>query len=277
MKFSMEVVLVSLLNFLLFLCKTTQIWAHVEPLRSLNLHMPYLLRNKKYSDFSLLHTLQSLLDVFCSRLPSCPQSKLKEDRLFLLWFQGYQEFLPISTERSTAHLICNKSKIYLGGKRRQQSRQKSQMSQSEKVWIRNKDGWMQQDESDRVFPAKRNCTKDKLTQFDFYQFLECQTAESSTSCIFCNNRRNTPLVNVLLAFLILYKKYTRSSSSSPWAAPTVPCQCRQRCRQQLKKTATDGAMPASELTPHDSPFFSSRIWKTSLLHSAEPRAQSNAE
>lgn len=113
---------------------------------------------------------------------------------------------------------------------------------------------MQQDESDRVFPAKRNCTEDKLTQFDFYQFLECQTAESSTSCISCNNRRNTPLATVLLVFLILYKKYTRSSSSSPWAAPTVPGQ--SKVQTAAEETATDGAMPTSELTAHDSPFLS---------------------
>lgn len=59
MKFSMEAVLVSLLDFLPFLWKTTQIWACVELFKSLSLHMPAdLLSNKKKSSaFSLLHVL----------------------------------------------------------------------------------------------------------------------------------------------------------------------------------------------------------------------------
>lgn len=149
MKSSMEAVLVSLLDFLLFLWKTTQIWACVEPLKSLSLHMLSDLLSSKRSHQLSLHCMycrewarRSPAEGCC--LSGCHKLKLKVD--YFSGFKAHRAFCPVQKKNMTRQMGA---KMDLGGKGRceyqgrQEGRQESQTRQKEKMWsMIKKQGWV---------------------------------------------------------------------------------------------------------------------------------------
>lgn len=126
MKSSMEAVLVSLLDFLLFLWKTTQIWACVEPLKSLSLHMLSDLLSSKRSHQLSLHCMycrewarRSPAEGCC--LSGCHKLKLKVD--YFSGFKAHRAFCPVQKKK---YDTSNGSKDGFGWER--------------KMWISGKTG-----------------------------------------------------------------------------------------------------------------------------------------
>lgn len=146
-----------------------------------------------------------------SWLPGCHRLKLKQGMLFLLWLQDSWEFYS-SPPNNALPSANSERRTQVRDRNGNYQREKEKWQESEirrkkdEVWIRNKVGGRQQEDSDSIFPGKRNWVRMSSP----YQFLEGQTAESLTGCIFWKKRKLSPHATAL-------SRSSHNSTPSPWA------------------------------------------------------------
>lgn len=129
--------------------------------------------SSQFPAFSPLHILQSELDGPCSRQLTArlPHTKTETGEVISPLVSGLLGFFTLSTQNKVPSSSNSEEvKMDLGekGETWRQARTQDQMEWRDEVWIRNKVRWREQDDSDRVFPARRNCPRMSSLSLIFY-------------------------------------------------------------------------------------------------------------
>lgn len=103
----------------------------------------------------------------------------------------------------------------------------------DEVWIRNKVGWREQDDSDRVFPAKRNCPRTSTPSLIFLISISWRSYSWEVNMLYLLEQEENQLPDCFAKILPeKIHKVQQPGALSPWATLRA---CHPRARWWLKK------------------------------------------